>query len=131
MARRGEGPIIAVDVSQRLGLPQHEPPVGLGRLTRVARRWLTGDERPIPTLRETIHWTIALGSQDTVSAGIRHADLVITPHVEGIGILDWKQLPRALEIGRQAAREALDAALPLIESWRPPSAPEPAQPAVH
>jgi NTE family protein len=117
MARHGEGPIIAVDVSQRLGLPQPAPRVGLSRLARTTRRWLTGDERPIPTLRETIHWTIALGSRDTVTAGIRHADLVIAPHVEGIGILAWKELPRALESGRVAAREALDAAGPLLESW--------------
>ena len=129
MARRGEGPIIAVDVSQRLGLPHSPPRVGLARVARAARRVLTGSERPIPTLRETIHWTIALGSRDTVTAGIRHADLVITPHVEGIGILDWKQLPKAVEVGRRAAHEAIEAALPLIESWKASTAA--AQPAVH
>ena len=107
MARRAEGPIIAVDVSQRLsGAPSAARP-GLERLARRTRRLLTGHERPMPPLRETIHWTIALGSNDTVAAGMRHADLVISPRVEGIGILEWKQLPRALEIGRQAAREAL------------------------
>jgi NTE family protein len=118
MARRAEGPIIAVDVSQRLsGAPSAARP-GLERLARRTRRLLTGHERPMPPLRETIHWTIALGSSDTVAAGMRHADLVISPQVEGIGILEWKQLPRALEIGRQAAREALQAAQPLIDSWR-------------
>jgi NTE family protein len=118
MARRAEGPIIAVDVSQRLARAPSAARPGLERLARRTRRLLTGHERPMPPLRETIHWTIALGSNDTVAAGMRHADLVISPRVEGIGILDWKQLPRALEIGRQAAREALEAAQPLIESWR-------------
>jgi NTE family protein len=118
MARRAEGPIIAVDVSQRLGMVPPAARPGLERLARRMRRLLTGNERPMPPLRETIHWTIALGSNDTVAAGMRHADLVISPRVEGIGILDWKQLPRALEIGRRAAHEALEAAQPTIDSWR-------------
>jgi predicted acylesterase/phospholipase RssA/CRP-like cAMP-binding protein len=118
MARRAEGPIIAVDVSQRLGMHAPAARPGLERLRRRIRRLLTGYERPMPPLRETIHWTIALGSTDTVSAALRHADLVISPRVEGIGILDWQQLPRALEIGRQAARGALEAAQPMIDSWR-------------
>jgi predicted acylesterase/phospholipase RssA len=118
MAGWAEGPIIAVDVSQRLGVVALAPRPGLEHLARLTRSLLTGYERPMPALRETIHWTIALGSSDTVAAGMRHADLVISPQVEGIGILDWKQLPRALEVGRQAAREALDGARPMIESWR-------------
>jgi NTE family protein len=118
MASRAEGPIIAVDVSQRLGMVPPAARPGLERLARRMRRLLTGNERPMPPLRETIHWTIALGSNDTVAAGIRHADLVISPRVEGIGILDWKQLPRALEVGRQAAREAIASAQEQIESWR-------------
>ena len=119
MARRAEGPIIAVDVSQRLGMVAPAARPGLERMARRIRALLTGYEQPVPPLRETIHWTIALGSNDTVAAAIRHADLVISPRVEGIGILDWKQLPRALEVGRQAAREAIESALPRIESWRP------------
>jgi predicted acylesterase/phospholipase RssA len=118
MASRAEGPIIAVDVSQRLGMVPPAARPRLERLARRTRRLLTGYDRPMPPLRETIHWTIALGSNDSVAAGMRHADLVIAPRVEGIGILDWKQLPRALEIGRQAARDALEAAQLEIESWR-------------
>jgi predicted acylesterase/phospholipase RssA len=118
MARRAEGPIIAVDVSQRLGMPAPAARPGLERLARRGRRLLTGYEYPMPPLRETIHWTIALGSNDSVLAGMRHADLVISPRVEGIRILDWKELPRALEMGRQAAREALEAAQTTIDSWR-------------
>jgi NTE family protein len=117
MARWAEGPIIAVDVSQRLGMAPPPGRPGLVRLARRTRRLLTGYERPLPPLRETIHWTIALGSNDTVTAGLRHADLVISPRVEGIGILDWKQLPRAFEIGRRAAHEALEAARDEIGAW--------------
>jgi predicted acylesterase/phospholipase RssA len=37
----------------------------------------------------------------------KHADLVIAPEVDGIGLMDWKALPRAVELGRRAARDAL------------------------
>ena len=37
------------------------------------------------------------------------ADLVITPAIEGIGLLDWKAIDRMRELGRDAARKALDA----------------------
>jgi hypothetical protein len=38
-----------------------------------------------------------------------HADLVITPRVEHIGLMDWKALPRVVDLGWWAAREALEA----------------------
>lgn len=117
MARRREGPIIAVDVSQRGG-----------QLTQVRRRrWepfarrlrlvMTGSEYALPQLSETMMRTIALGSRDTVAAAMQYADLVISPRVDGVGMLDWKQLPRSREIGRQAARAALEQVLSELEDW--------------
>ena len=117
MARRAEGPIIAVDVTQRLGMPAPARRPGLEWLARRMRRVLTGHEDRLPALPETIAGSIALGSSDTVNAALQHADLVISPRVDGVGMLDWDQLPRALEIGRRAAREALEAAAPQLESW--------------
>ena len=117
MARRGEGPIIAVDVShrdgdeKRVGRPRLEP------LTRRLRRVMTGSPRSVPRLSETILRTIALGSTDTVAAAVQHADIVISPRIEGVGMLDWKQLPRSREIGRQAARAALEPALAELAAW--------------
>jgi NTE family protein len=81
------------------------------------RRALTGYDERLPALPETISGSIALGSSDTVNAALQHADLVISPRVEGVGMLDWRQLPRAVEIGRRAAREALEAAGPQLASW--------------
>ena len=118
MAQRPEGPIIAVDVSQRAGpiAPTSRP--RLEHVARRVRRGLAGSEEPVPRLRETLMRTMALGSSDTVAAGMRHADIVISPRVEGLGLLDWKNLPRAREAGRVAAREALEPALAQIESWK-------------
>ena len=117
MAGRAEGPIIAVDVTQRLGMPSPARRPGLAWMARRMRRVLTGYEERLPALPETIAGSIALGSSDTVNAALQHADLVISPRVDGVGMLDWGQLPRALESGRRAAREALEAAAPQLESW--------------
>lgn len=109
MARKGEGPVIAVDVTGRMGQFKATERPGLARLGRPIRRALTGNDAEIPHLGETIVRTVMVGSTDTVAAARLHADLVITPQVEGIGLMDWGALPRVAELGRSAAREALAA----------------------
>ncbi len=108
MARTGEGPIIAVDVTGRIGQTRRARR-SFPRLARPIRRVLTGNEAEIPHVGETILRTLTVGSIDTVAAARLHADLLITPQVEGIGLMEWKALPRAVELGRRAAREALAA----------------------
>ena len=109
MARTGEGPVIAVDVTGRRGQFKRPQRPGMARLGRPIRRALTGSEADIPRLGETIMRTVAVGSSDTVAAARLHADMVITPPVDEIGLMDWKALPLVVEIGRRAAREALAA----------------------
>jgi predicted acylesterase/phospholipase RssA len=107
MARSGEGPVIAVDVSGRIGQFKRSGRPGVARLGRPLRRALTGSDAEIPRLGETMVRTMTVGSIDTVAAARLHADLVITPRVDGIGLVDWKSLERVRELGRQAASEAL------------------------
>jgi NTE family protein len=107
MARTGEGPVIAVDVTGRMGQFAPARRQGLERLGRPMRRALTGSEAAIPRLGETIVRTLTVGSSDTVVAARLHADLVITPAVESVGLMDWRALPRVRELGRAATREAL------------------------
>jgi NTE family protein len=109
MARTGEGPVVAVDVTGRMTLPGGSRRPGLARVGRGVRRALTGSDTPIPRLGDTIVRTLTVGSVDTLAAARLHADLVITPAVDGIGLMDWKALPRVVELGREAARAALDA----------------------
>jgi predicted acylesterase/phospholipase RssA/CRP-like cAMP-binding protein len=108
MARSGEGPVIAVDVTGPIGgqLGRARRP-GIERLRRQVRRMLIGSEAPLPRLGETIVRSVTVGSIDTVRAARLHADLVITPHVEGVGLMEWDALPRVRELGRDAARRAL------------------------
>jgi predicted acylesterase/phospholipase RssA len=107
MARTGEGPVIAVDVTGRMGQFGPARRKGLERLGRPLRRALTGSEAPIPRLGETIVRTLTVGSIDTVAAARLHADLVITPAVESIGLMEWQSLHRVRELGRAAARDVL------------------------
>ena len=109
MARSGEGPVIAVDVTGGTGRFQRAQRPGLARLARPVRRALAGSEAEIPGLAETIVRTLTVGSVDTVRAARLHAELVITPQVDGIGLMEWRAIARARELGRQAAREALAA----------------------
>jgi NTE family protein len=109
MARTGEGPVVAVDVTGPVGQFKRAQRPKLERLGRPLRRALTGSDDTIPRLGETIVRSVTVGSIDTVAAARLHADVVITPAVAGIGLLDWSSLERVRELGRQAARAALAA----------------------
>ena len=70
------------------------------------------DDRPPrpPRLGETLTRVLLLGSENTTEAARRHADLLIKPRAEGVGLLEFHQLDTAREAGRIAAREALEQA---------------------
>ena len=103
MARLGEGPVIAVDVTSR-----YEAPAGARRgRRRRASEGLWGDDVALPSLGETLMRSVVLGSIDTAQAAERHADLVVTPDNSDVGMLEWHQLDRVRERGRRAAAAAL------------------------
>jgi NTE family protein len=79
------------------------------------RRALTGSDAQIPGLAETLIRTLTVGSVDTVAAARLHADLVITPQVDDIGLMEWQSIGRARELGRAAARQALEADPGVVE----------------
>ncbi len=105
MADLGEGPTIAVDVKATLEQPAGSQPMG-----SKPRTGDTDGERPagVPTLGETLARVLSLGSANTSEAARRHADLVIKPRAEGVGLLEFHQLDAAVEAGRVAARAALE-----------------------
>jgi NTE family protein len=112
MAATGEGPVIAVDVTARF-----LPPGPRGAERRRARQWasrarraVVGVDTPLPRLKDTLARSIGIGSVDAVERARRRADLLITPETGVVGLLEFDQLDRMVEIGRQAARAALDAA---------------------
>ena len=110
MAAEGQGPVIAADVSARFDPPARRHPPPSRQLVSRLRAWLVGTDAPMPTFSETIIRAIVLGSVDTAEHAQRHADLVIEPRVEGIGLLAWKRIEDMREAGRRAAAEALERA---------------------
>jgi NTE family protein len=93
LAALGEGPLIAVDVK--------------ASVERATKR--DGTPR-LPPLGETLMRVMLFGSSNTSQAARRHADLIIKPRNDGVGLLEFHQLDRARESGREAAREALASA---------------------
>jgi NTE family protein len=67
-----------------------------------------------PTLPETLWRVVTLASVDTAEAARRHADLVIAPQADGVGLLEFHQLDRMRAEGRRAARMALETAPDLL-----------------
>jgi NTE family protein len=111
MAARGEGPVFAVDVSSRF-----EPPTrraggtgrpGLRGLSARLRRAIIGWDTPLPSFGETLTRTVVLGSIDTAEAAQKHADIVIAPAVQGIGLVEFGRIAEIRAQGAAAAREAL------------------------
>lgn len=119
MAARGEGPVLAVDVSSRF-----EPPTrgagggagrpGLRRLSARVRRAIIGWDTPLPSFGETLTRTVVLGSIDTGEAAQKHADVVIAPKVQGIGLVEFGRIEEIRRQGAAAAREVLDRLPPTI-----------------
>lgn len=109
MAADGEGPIIAVDVTLRA---EADAAVRAAKASGRRRRGeAPGDwdrETPLPSMGESLLRLVLLGSADTQAAARRHADLLITPGDEGVGMLEWHMLDRMADAGRRAAREALE-----------------------
>jgi NTE family protein len=106
MASRNEGPIIAVDVTARAESPR-------GDATRDRKHssdWPWDDDAPLPTIGETITRLVLMGSVDTAEASRRHADMVILPEDDGVGLFEFHMLDTMRESGRRAARQALAAA---------------------
>jgi NTE family protein len=107
MSRLAEGPVIAVDVTGRLRQAGRPSRPGITRLGRPVRRFLTGSETQVPRLGETVMRTVTAGSVDTVAAARAHADVVISPAVDRIGLMDFRRLSDVRDAGRRAAADAL------------------------
>lgn len=81
MAGTGEGPVIAVDVMGRTGL---------------------GQAGVRPTLVETLARSTVLGSWHRLAETSGRAELVITPEIPPMGLLDFRGLDEIVEAGRRA-----------------------------
>jgi NTE family protein len=93
LLERDEGPVVAVNVS--MGGSSGE-----GRSTR------TGRPR-IPALGETLLRTMMIGAGGAVDAAHRQGAVVLTPATMGVGLLEFHQIDRMVQSGREAGRALL------------------------
>jgi predicted acylesterase/phospholipase RssA len=101
MAQGNEGPVIAIDVTAQA------QDAASGMKGFQTDEWPWDDNAPQPTIAETITRLVLLGSVDTREAAYRHADLVVFPEDDGVGLLEFHMLDTMRESGRRAARRAL------------------------
>jgi predicted acylesterase/phospholipase RssA len=87
MVEQGEGPVVGVDVMRPF-------PVSAAK-------------QELPRLADTIGRSMVLASWREAKAHRQLADTVITPRLDGIGLKDFKRLDEIVDLGRQAAEEAL------------------------
>jgi NTE family protein len=123
MAAMGGGPIVAADVTAA----DDDPAAATygrrwARAPAQVRRLITGSDAVLPSLGETIVRCVTLASSDTGAASRQHADLVISPEVSGIGLLDWQRLPEMRTAGIAAVAEALAGAGEIVDRIRAMSA---------
>lgn len=102
IADMSEGPVIAVDVKATF-----ERRTG-GVRTETDSKPAAPREPPPPSLGETVTRLLLLGSANTSEAAGDHADLVIKPRAEGVGLFEFHQIDAAREAGRAAARAAIE-----------------------
>lgn len=115
MASLGEGPVIAVDVKASLERPpaarQSLSAPNDGKAAPSGDNGINGGDVATPrtpSLGETLARVLLLGSANTSEAASRHANLVIRPRPEGVGLLEFHQLDAARQAGRAAALQALE-----------------------
>jgi NTE family protein len=94
MAATGEGPVIGVDA------------MASSNVVRPGRA---------PNIMEILGGAATLGSRKLAAASADDAAVVIKPEVGAVGLVDFHQLDRLFEVGRQAALDAL-ASTPLPEA---------------
>ena len=113
LLERDEGPVVAVNVSMGGG--------GEGRGARQGRP-------RIPALGETLLRTMMIGAGGAVEAAHRQGAVVLTPAAMGVGLLEFHQIDRMVQSGREAGRAllaegSLDLGAKLVPE--PESEPEP------
>ena len=98
LMERDEGPVIAVNI----GMGGDGGPRPVGDATAAPRRVR------VPALGETLMRSLFIGSGGAVQQARDAGAIIVTPSSMGVGLLEFHQLDRMVESGRQAGRALLD-----------------------
>jgi NTE family protein len=118
MSETGEGPVIGVDVTAKFHFDEGDRANSTGkrRRARSIAQWPWDDDRPVPSFAETLTRLITIAGLDSKQAARTHADLLIVPGNDDVGVLEFHQLDRMRDAGRRAAAAALERASPELLS---------------
>jgi predicted acylesterase/phospholipase RssA len=96
LTERDEGPIVAVNIGMGGDAKPrvHDPDAPQVEVPRVR----------MPALGETIMRSLFIGSGGAVASAREAGAIVVTPSSMGVGLLEFHQLDRMVESGRQAGR---------------------------
>jgi predicted acylesterase/phospholipase RssA len=100
LAERDEGPIIAVNIGMG-GDAKPKAPTVDGAPAREPRV-------RIPALGETLMRSLFIGSGGAVQQALDAGAIVVTPSSMGVGLLEFHQLDRMVQSGREAGRALLE-----------------------
>jgi NTE family protein len=100
LKERDEGPIIAVNIGMG----------GDGGARPSAGAPTTAPRVRMPALGETLMRSLFIGSGGAAREAAQAGAIVVTPSSMGVGLLEFHQLDRMVESGRQAGRALLDEA---------------------
>lgn len=105
LTRRDEGPIIAVNIG-----------MGGEKGSAVDGQGSAAPSRPlrVPVLGETLLRSMTVGSGGALQQARDLGAIVVTPSSMGVGLLEFHQLDRMVESGRQAGRALLDESADLL-----------------
>jgi NTE family protein len=111
MAATGEGPVIAIDVMRSPSRAQMSPTRPVSRFERLTDRWIIRHDGSfqLPGIRETLTSTAMLSSSRRADANRTLAELVITPDLGDIQLLDWHRIDQIVAAGRLAGDHAIAA----------------------
>lgn len=99
MADDGEGPIIAVDVMRRLG-------TAVVAEERSGRRRHRDPGDGFTSIVDTLARSMTLGAAETAARNRDRADLLLSPAVSQLSLLDFDRFAEAVEAGRSAVARA-------------------------
>ena len=105
LTERDEGPIIAVNIGMGGGSGGGPSTRHDGSAPRIR----------VPALGETLMRSLFIGSGGAVVEAQAAGAIVVTPSSMGVGLLEFHQLDRMVESGRQAGRALIDEAGHLLQ----------------
>ncbi|MGE0818059.1 MAG: MDR family MFS transporter/patatin-like phospholipase family protein [Candidatus Nanopelagicales bacterium] len=97
LTERDEGPVIAVNIGMGGDAKPHVPGAAPAEPRRVR----------VPAIGETLMRSLFIGSGGAVAHAREAGAIVVTPSSMGVGLLEFHQLDRMVESGRDAGRALL------------------------